>query len=305
MNFNHIKIRNNLIFLIILLVLGQSAGQYFAPEKLIVNATELRFRDGPNLTSTIIATLADGEVLEFLDFVNHSEPSYIYYERLNDIWLKVKRERTGNIGYVYGTYVRPANTGFKYGQDCHRVPLLNWYGIHLKNEIPILSEVYPEIEGGKWMPIIIDQTRAYFYFGTKDRYKVGPVVGDVFHNERLLYAREGEPGRIEDSKGNIITLDVCHDFSIVDNKPTNIEERLTLRIINSDKREILFQELTEQFQHAGTLGFRIHFVGDINSDTVPEIFMTPINEKGGRNLWFISNHLKIELQSITYYGTGC
>lgn len=293
--------------LIIILVFVQSnniCGQYFAPKELIVNATELRFREEPNQNAEIIDILEDGELLRFLDFVPHSEPRFLYYEKLTT-WLKVNRKQDGKTGFVYGQYLQPSCIALTYGQDYYRLPKLNWYGITLKEEIPFLSITYPVLEGNEPNTVITDSLKSYFMVGTKKKYEEGQLDGTVFHNENLLILREDEYKVLEIGNNHKLKIEVCHDVEFLNSNKKRIIERLYVTVFQKDGKEVLHQELTEQFNHTDNMGFRIRFVGDINKDNLPEILITPLFEKGGRNLWFMSRNNTIDLQSITEFGTGC
>lgn len=294
-----------LLTLLILVLSYNIYGQYFAPKELIVNATELRFRKEPNLSAEIIDILDDGELLHFLDFVPDRDPEFQYYERLGTSWLKVQRKQDGQVGYVYGQYVEPSCLALTYGQDYSRLPKLNWYGIKQKEEIPFLSMTYPVLLGDQSNSIITDSLESHLILGTKNTYEEGQVDGTIFYNENVLILREREYKLIEIGSKLKLKIEVCHDLEFVDTNKERTIERLYVTVYQKDGKEVLYQELTEQFHHTKNWGFRIRFVGDINKDNLPEILITPIKEKGGRNLWFMSRNNTIELQSITEFGTGC
>jgi len=297
--------KKHLTLIFLFLISIQSYGQFFAPGKLVVNATGLRFRSAPNVKSNIISKLEDGGLFDFISFVDNEEPNYQYYENLSFNWLKVRRQKTGKEGYVFGQYVTAASIGYKFNQTCSKLPPLNWYGIRLENEIPMLEKVQPEIKDDKYFAIITDSILSYVFLGTKNTYPKGPLNGIVFHNERNFEIRKEEERSEKDQNGNTISFEVCHDFDLADNEPINIKERLYFKIVDSKNKEILYQELTDLYHHIENLGFWIHFVGDVNKDGIHEIFMTSFGEKISRNLWFVSNGKSIDLHSITYYGPSC
>lgn len=293
----------------ILTVLSQSnylIGQYFAPNDLIVNATELRFREEPNQNGQVIDILDNGEILEFLEFVPHSEPSFQLYEKLSFTWLKTKRKLDGRTGFVFGQYIQPAKLALRYGQDYNKLPNLNWYGITLNNEKTKIETTFPEIVGSEHNKRIIDSLQSYVIIGSKDKYQVGQIDGTVFHNENLLILKENEHRVIEFKNEYKLKIEVCHDIELIaDQENESIIERLFITVIDTTEKEIVHQELTNQFNHKENKGFWIHFIGDLNNDFIPEILLSPLSEKGGRNLWFESQSQEIKLQSITEYGTGC
>lgn len=305
--FPIIKMKRTLLIILVFVQFNKMFGQYFAPNELIVNATELRFREEPNQNAKIIDILEDGELLQFLDFVPHSdsEPRFLYYEKLASTWLKVIRKLDGETGYVYGQYVQPSCLALTYGQDYYRLPKLNWYGITLTQEIPFLNITQPVLEGGKHNRIITDSLNSYVIIGTKSEYEEGQFDGTIFHNENLLILKESDDKVIEIGNKHKLKIEVCHDVEFMNSNKKRTIERLYVTVFQKDGKEVLYQELTEQFNHTGNMGFRIRFVGDINKDNLPEILITPIHEKGGRNLWFISRNNTINLQSITKFGTGC
>jgi len=298
---------NRLLYILILLTfINPLLGQDFAPKELIVNATNLRFREEPNQNAHIIDVLKDGEFLEFKEFVAHSEPGFNHYEKLIYSWLKVIRKQDGKTGFVYGQFVQPSCLALRYGQDYVKLPNLNWYGITLENEKPLLQISEPEIVGSKFNKMVIDSLQSYIIIGTKGSYKEGIIDGTVFHNENIFMLKEDESKVIEFQNKYKLKIEVCHDIEFKSEmSEVKIIQRLYVSIFNPNNKEILNQELTKQFNHMNNLGFWIHFIGDINKDFLPEMLISPINEKGGRNLWFESRNNQIKLQSITEYGTGC
>ncbi len=283
---------------------GNISAQYFAPAQFIVNADNLRLRSAPHTNSKIIDVLNNGEILEFLEFAKHPEPGFRWYELLGQVWVKVNRVKDGQSGYVSGQYIQPAELGLKHGQNFERMPLFNWYGITLENEVPILTKTTPEIIGAKYQHIIVDTAESYVFIGSKDTYSEGSKNGTVFHNERLMMLYEGMEEEVGWSNVSV-KLEVCHDYDFNSSPNFEIKERLFISVRNKENKEILYQELTDQFLHLEHMGFWIHFVGDLNGDGLPEIFMSELSEKAMRNLWFSSNGKMIELKSITTVAMGC
>lgn len=112
--------------------------------RLVVTGDNLNFREKPDLKSKIKAQLNRDEGLTLLQVVPNEYGIADFYEGFIYKWIKVKRNSTQEIGYVFGEYVDFINTAYMRHQDCNRVQANYWYGVYAENNQTYIEQVTPK-----------------------------------------------------------------------------------------------------------------------------------------------------------------
>jgi len=298
----------NLFLLIIwFLSICNISAQTFIPNKLIVSANKLYFREGPGTKYNTIDFLKNGEIVSLIKYIPLDEPSYKFDGNYDQLWLKIKRISTGDIGYAFGKFLKPINIGFLKEQDCERIPPLNWYGIQqINNKDFEIKKTQPYIKKDVYLNDagIVDNKNSLFIIGLHDKIKTGEINGRTF-GKFLTKIKIGDDINIFESNKGQFLLQISGEYKQNNGRLIRIKENLHFVHVN-ELGETNSQTLTDQFDHFGIFGFDIHFVGDINGNGYPDMIISETNGKKMAVYFFMSTDAgKIELQSITWQGPGC
>ncbi|MFK7773633.1 MAG: SH3 domain-containing protein [Saprospiraceae bacterium] len=299
------------ILLIISLLLNSQAKSQIEENcfgiEYIVAAENLNFRSQPNPESKIIGKLANAEKLTLIEIDNQNgEDRYCCYPWVE--WLKVKREKNGEIGYVSGQFVKPQNIAYLNGQSCDRIQNGYWYGIYNEEGKAKIERVNPkvktEVDGSK--NLSVESKKYRLIVGSQKEFKEGMIQGQLFKypNE---YIKIGTNRKLLRIGGNEFRLICTGEVKL---EPPyelqRVHEKLELLTIKS-YTDFKSQELTNCLFGFGNIGYQIHFIGDLNKDGFPELILSESGEtEGGMLYYFMSNKDgKLELKSLVNEENGC
>lgn len=123
--------------LALLLFSQLSAQSRFFPEEMVVTATSLNMREGPDKNAKKITSLPRGTVVQFQEAHNNgqwvqadtTDPKSPYGP-----WLKVRHK--GNTGWVFGAHVTGTIGLYHEGDwlfDENPLPPFHWYGVYMRD----------------------------------------------------------------------------------------------------------------------------------------------------------------------------
>lgn len=279
-------------------------------KEYIVVAENLNFRSQPNPESKILGKLANAEKLTLIEINNQDgEDRYCCYPWVE--WLKVKRNKNGEIGYVAGQYVKPQNIAYLNGQSCDRMQKGYWYGIYNEDGKTKIKKVNPkikrEVDG---IPIdgniSVESNKYKLIIGSQEEFTEGVIEGKLFKypNE---YIKIGTNRKLLRIGGNEFRLICTGEVKLYPPyELQRVHEKLELLSIKS-YTDFKSQELTNCLFGFGNIGYQIHFIGDLNKDGFPELILSESGEtEGGMLYYFMSNKDgKLELKSLANEENDC
>lgn len=295
-----------IFFLLNFQVKSQIEESCFGKEYIVV-AENLNFRSQPNVESKILGRLANGEKLTLIEINNQDgEDRYCCYPWVE--WLKVKRKKNGEIGYVSGQYVKPQNIAYLNGQSCDRMQKGYWYGIYNEDGKTKLKKLKPKVnskaDGSKVISVKSDKYK--LIIGSQEEFPEGVIQGKLFKypNEYIKIGTNRKLLRID---GNEFRLVCTGEVKLkAPYELSRFNEKLELLTIKS-YTDFKSQELSKCLFGFGNIGYQIHFIGDLNKDGIPELILSESGEtEGGMLYYFMSNKDGIlELKSLTNEDNGC
>lgn len=276
-------------------------------KEYIVAAENLNFRSQPNTESKIIGRLANGEKLTLLEINNQDgEDRYCCYPWVE--WLKVKRNKNGEIGYVSGQYVKPQNIAYLNGQTCDRLQKGYWYGIYNEDGKTKLKKLKPEIktkvDGSKIISVKPEKYK--LIIGSQEEFTEGIIDGKLlkYPNEYIKIGTNRKLLRIGENEFRLVCLGEIkleNPYDLI-----RFNEKLEFLTIKSYK-DFKSEELSKCLFGFGNIGYQIHFFGDLNKDGIPELILSESGEtEGGMLYYFMSNNDgKLELKSLANEDNDC
>lgn len=295
-------------FLIVKQAISQIIENCPTPD-LVVVAENLNFRNIPNVESKSKGFLENGELLTFLEFHKDGGSDYRYY--LSSSWLKVRRDKTNEIGYVFGQYVKPQSIAYMNNQDCDKIQSGYWYGIFEENGKVMLDSVSPKLVGMEmddFKSISVGVRKYKLIIGSQEKLREGQINGKLFPypSEYVKIGTSLELLKIENSKFSLVCT------GKVELRPpflTRENEKLIFLTTKGSRSKDKYQtqDLTKCFDSYGDIGFQIHFAGDLNEDGIPEIIFSESDETQGGTLYFFMSNSEgvLELKSVTGSVSGC
>lgn len=277
----------------------------FIPKSFIVAADNLNFRNGPSREATVIGTLTNGELVDYVAIVPPDGGSFRYKGYYNNLWIKIKRQTTNEIGYVFGPYIQPKNTAYFSNQECDRLNLSTWYGVQELNGTCYLSLINPQIAKESGMSAIQDTHNTKLFLGLSEELETGPINGRLFTDGRSSI-RIGEEKSVFSTSSHKFDLQMSGQYIHKEGRIEKASESLHFVTFTNENKLISSQNLLEQFTQMGTYGFQFYFIGDINLDGTPELVISENNGKIMTVYFFLSDKNGfLELQSATVQGPGC
>jgi Bacterial SH3 domain len=293
--------------ILMMVQLNAQINEQCLPKMLIVAAENLNFRSGPDTNTIVLAVLTNSEPLALIEL--QSTSGTIYWNSVDVSWLRVKRIRTGEIGYVYGKHVKAAEMAYLVYYDCDRVQSGNWYSIFpdegkikMERTIPVISEFdkgFKSITGSK--------SEYEILICSQDELEVGEIDGILFENTitNLQFGTELQLLKIKDVEFSLI----CIGGDLVNTHNSGQrDERIIFQTakVNGLEKSYLHQDLSDCISKFGEGGYHVHFAGDINNDGIPELIFSEGTNNGSAVYYFKSNtEGKLELQSITGSTSKC
>jgi hypothetical protein len=277
------------------------------PDKLMVAAENLNFREKPNTESRIIGQLTNSELLTLIEI--HEKKENIYWNTFEFSWVKVQRIQTGEIGYVFGKYLKTPEMAYLNYHDTDRIQKGNWYGIYQEGGKVKIEKTTPKIseldEG--FSSIVGSSENHKILVCSQDEIKEGEINGHILENDRE-YLKIGIKKRLIRIGDFEFSLVCTGEVEL--NPPSLIRKNekiifLTTEIDGS-RRHYVQQDLSDCISQFGEVGYQIHFVGDLNDDGIPELLISEGTTHGGNVYYFRSNKEgKLELVSITGVSRNC
>lgn len=111
---------------------GQAQSLHFVPDEVLVGASSLNIRSGPDVNAGRVATALKGERLRVLEAYNDGE--YFAVDDRMAPWYKVSYKQ--QVGYVFGGYVRQMYYLLfedAFFSDDNGLPEVNWYGVYARD----------------------------------------------------------------------------------------------------------------------------------------------------------------------------
>lgn len=276
---------------------------------LIVVADDLNFRSEANTSSNIISKLKRGEHLTLKNVVQSENNHYNLFWGFERHWVKVVRESTGAVGFVYGDFVSNQNAAFFKNQDCSKIQNGNWYGLYHSNGEVFMVRVNPKIETSLdgYNFISSDSTKYQFYICSNTRLREGKIDGTILtKKEKYITVNSKYPLiRIEENQFDLVgtgTVELRNGYLGISDK-----ELIFLKTeIQNGNKKYYEQNLTKSIIGYGEVGYKIEFVGDLNRDGVPELILSEADNRSGTLYYFLSNEKgELELQSLTWSYSKC
>ena len=288
--------------LIYLLTISFIKGQYFEnciPKDLIVTGDNVNFRREPNTNTTPIGKFDNGDLLRFIEVVlknqNHN------WIMLSESWLQAQKVSSGEIGFVFGKYVRPQESVNPMG---NKIQNGNWYAMYQEGSNVMLENTKPVL--------FIDHDGDTSIRGSNEKQMMlicsqlelieGKINGRIFpYNE----------GHISIGRGEIIMRTPKYHYSLICTGEvqlddhmgfTRINERLyfVTEEIDGSRRHYKKQDLTDCILKFGEVGYKLEFSGDLNNDGIPEIIFYEADTRESIMYYFMSNKEgQLELKSIS------
>lgn len=281
---------------------------YIAKHTVSLNKTKLY--SSPNPKSTVIDILKKGEKITTLEFTVLHMSNFQFSEN----WIKIKKESDNKTGYLLGESISPVNQVYFENSDCDYIQKGNWYGIRKEGNTTNIELINPRINTSFDFKktIISDKSNSQNSNSTslilrnKTKLKLGKIkdgclsqrhfnTGEsvsVFKMDNIEYFIED---RKEDKTKNVDKDKVGDRIFLI--KKEYIENNIITKT----------QEITNlliRFGHGS--GFRIDFVGDIDSDGIPEVVLSEI--VGGH---IVTYYLKatfnddFQVQSLIFSDAKC
>ena len=275
------------------------------PSKLIVSAENLNFRAEPNTKSKPIGKLNNAEPLTLIKLLNENNRGY--WSGLSTSWIKVKRDKTGEIGFVFGKYVKPQEMAYINYHDSDRLQKGNWYGIFEENGKVKIERASPKIVEDSGFKSILSEDKHKIIICSQDEINEGEIKGSLFFDqiEYLKIGIQKQLLRIGNREFSLVcTGEVTLKPPILIRK--NEKVTFVTNEIDGPRRIYKQQDLTDCILQYGEVGYQIHFFGDLNNDGFPELIISEGSNHGGTVYYFKSNKKgELELQSITGISTKC
>jgi hypothetical protein len=299
-----------LLIIINFLFLGQINGQHdekCLPKKLIVAAENLNFRTEPNTKSKTIGKLENSELLTFIKLLREENDGY--WSGISNSWIKVERVQTGEIGYVFGKYVKSQEMAYMNYHDADRIQKGNWYGIFQEgNKVKIekSSPKISELDEG-FNSIVANNEKHKILICSQTEIKEGEINGKLFDNQRE-YLQIGIQKRLIRIGDFEFSLACTGEVELKQGWMTRKNEKIIFQKMEFDgsQRHYSQQDLTECILQYGEVGYMIHFAGDLNNDGIPELIISEGTTHGGTVYYFQSNEKgELELASITGVSSNC
>ena len=223
-------------------------------------------------------------------------------------WLKVKRNKNNEIGYVSGQYVKPQNVAYLNGQSCERIQSGYWYGIYNEDGKTKIKKVNPKVktEVDESKNISVESKKYKLIIGSQEEFTEGVIQGKLFKYPSE-YIKIGTNRKLLRIDGNEFRLIYSGEVKLY--PPYELQRvhgKLELLTIKS-YTDFKSQELTKCLFGFGNIGYQIHFIGDLNKDGFPELILSESGEtEGGMLYYFMSNKDgKLELKSLANEDNGC
>ncbi len=273
------------------------------PKKLMVAAENLNFRSEPNTNSQVIDQLDNSELLTFLDIKRFRNDRFP--------WLKVKRDMTGEEGYVLGKYILSQEMACLNYNDADRMQSGNWYGIYKEGDEIKIEKATPTIEPMDGMDeeyhSIISKNKHKIIICSQSEIKEGKINGQLLQNQYRYF--------MIGSHQDLVTINETN-FSLICSGDIHPErgysERRNEKVIfaterfSGSQRFYKEQDLSEYIGQFGEYGYRILFAGDLNNDGIPELIISEGTTHVGAVYYFQSNEKgELELQSVTGSSSKC
>ena len=277
------------------------------PEKLIVAAENLNFREGPSTDSKIIGKLTNSEFLTLVEI--HDREEIIYWNTFEFSWLKVERIQTGETGYVLGKYLKTPEMAYLNYHDSDRVQRGNWYGIYQEGEKIKVEKTYPKIAelDEEFSSITGSREEHKILICSQDEIGEGEINGRIFEND-TEYLKIGTQKRLVRIGDFEFSLACTGEVEL--NPPSLIRKNEKIIFLTTDidgsRRHYFQQDLSDCISQFGEVGYQIHFAGDLNNDGIPELIISEGTTHGRSVYYFRSNEEgKLELASITGGSSKC
>jgi hypothetical protein len=297
-----------LIILFGFLFVGQINGQLnekCLPKNLIVVAENLNFRTQPNTNSKSIARLENSELLTFIGLVRENDEDN-YYD-ISSSWIKVKRNRTGEIGYVFGEYVMSQEMAYLNLNDADKIQSGNWYGIYNVGNKVLIEKSLPKISNSDegFISLVSNHEKHRIIICSQEIINEGEITGNLRDEESLkigINKRLAHIGNIDYSLACTGEYVIRNGNLIGENEKVILQKMFTSGLIKNYTQ----QDLTDCLLQFGGGEYIIHFTGDLNNDGVPELIISEASTQQRAVYYFRSNKSGIlELQSISYFYSKC
>ena len=276
------------------------------PDKLIVVANDLNFRDAPSLNGKIIDKLDYGEDLTLIEVA--IEENWEFFYGFDELWLKVKRISTSEEGFVYGKYVQFKTSAYFARQDCERLQPGHWYGLYEKDSRVYLEKTKPYIKTSMdgYNSITSDSTKYQFYICSPNELIEGVMDGYI-PKDQYLNIHAGKKQRLFFKENHQYYL-ACTGNVILDKGQLYTQDKkLHLLDIKSIDGKTIYhnQDLNPYLMYFGA-GKSLHFVADINRDGIPDFLLGEGDNRAGANYFFLSNKDgQVKTESITWSYSKC
>lgn len=277
---------------ILLILIGLSANTIFAqvlPEchskELIVTANNLNFRSAQNTSRQPIGQLENSELLTLIDFEMSKFDSF--WGTYSSSWLKVKRNRTGEVGYVYGRYVRPQEKAYMTKWNDKKLISGICYGICEENNQLIIEKIENPSD------TILDHEKYTITICSQGTLHEGEIIGS-FNLWSYIH--------IDSSELILNTEEYSYGIKVTKNDNPNYRKNTSISFqkYDNDSNLMSSQDLGDCMALFGNL--EVEFIGDITNDGHPELVLSEGNEQGQMMIYYFrSNHTGLlELKSCDY-----
>jgi|WetSurMetagenome_2_1015567.scaffolds.fasta_scaffold09848_6 hypothetical protein len=265
----------------------------------------VNFRTEPNTNSTPSGKLINGELLLFKEIVPGIKNRL--WITIDESWLKVQRVSTGEIGFVFGKYVR---TQEAINPDIKLIQIGNWYnifkkdlGVTVKKSKPVLQV---NVDGDT--TIITNHEGYWISICSQSGLNEGNVEGHIYSDNE---------GNLSIGKQEVLLRNQKYQFNLVCTGEveldrfmgfTRTDERIYFitEVFNGSQTSYSKQDLTDCILKFGETGYHLNFAGDLNGDGIPEIIFSEATTREGVTYYFVSNKEgKLELKSISYGYDKC
>lgn len=292
-------------------VSGQEIIKHLSPN-LVVVADDLNFRKTSSTNSPILGKLHKGEKLTLLGIVESEDGSNDVFFGFDGRWLKVRNATTGEIGFVFGDYVRSQNAAYRNQQDCSRIQSGNWYGLYYDKRQLYMDRVNPEIQKSLdgYQFITSDSSKYQFFVCSETKFEERKVDGAILSS---IYSKDGYIGintmfPLTSIGKNEFHIVCTGTVTLKDGylERTNEELFFVKTTLDGGNRSYFEQNLSQSILKYGEVGYKVEFAGDLNRDGVPELIISEADTRKSALYFFLSNaEGNLVLQSITWGYSNC
>lgn len=290
----------------------------FKLDEMIVISSEINLRKEPSITSDLLMTVKNAEIV----VPQRAELKYELIDNYNGYWIKVSYQ--GYIGYMYSKYLGPSYMLFYENESIDYLPKIkNWYGVYLdtmlkkevirKIAVHIIDENH-ELE--KRMVLKTNhQYKSLFLIATNvdlAEMNIGKFINSAMSdNGKPISIKPGDDIWLYfNTIGNNVASTLYHLIGIGSYK---IEKRLTLSdyqvmiVDNFNQQKPIVQDIGKFVGYPGT--YSLKYCGDIDQDGIPDLIMSGCGNTSCIDVLYLSSFAKtnelVQPISFWYWPSDC